>query len=184
MYFVVLKFFSLVLIPTCFIGASIDSKKYPDILIAVLCLVASTLSNPKDCSLPGSSVHGDSPGKNTGESCHALLQEIFPTWGLNPHLTSPALASGSFTTSDGKDLMYVSQTRRKGRIRKWKGELPDSQSSRCPSVPNSPQHILGDSNHSRRVHSICHHTVPHTRSLSLQKTEIVPHQSQLPGDLE
>ena len=28
-----------------------------------------------DCSLPGSSAHGDSPGKNTGVGCHALLQE-------------------------------------------------------------------------------------------------------------
>ena len=26
---------------------------------------------------PGSSVHGDSPGKNTGVGCHALLQGIF-----------------------------------------------------------------------------------------------------------
>ena len=33
-----------------------------------------TLCNPMDCSLPGSSVHGDSPGKNTGVSCHALFQ--------------------------------------------------------------------------------------------------------------
>jgi len=39
-----------------------------------------------DCSLPGSSVYGDSPGKNTGVGCHALLQEIFPTQGLNPGL--------------------------------------------------------------------------------------------------
>ena len=34
------------------------------------------------------SVHGDSPGKNTGVSCHALLQGIFPTQGLSsgiPH---------------------------------------------------------------------------------------------------
>ena len=39
-----------------------------------------------DCSLPGSSVHGDSPGKNTGVGCQALLQGIFLTkesnWGL------------------------------------------------------------------------------------------------------
>ena len=28
----------------------------------------------------------DSPGKNTGVGCHALLQGIFPTQGLNPHL--------------------------------------------------------------------------------------------------
>ena len=36
-----------------------------------------------DCSPPGSSVHGDSPGKNTGVGCHALLQGIFPTQGSN-----------------------------------------------------------------------------------------------------
>ena len=34
-----------------------------------------------DCSPPGSSVHGDSPGKKTGVRCHALLQGIFPTQG-------------------------------------------------------------------------------------------------------
>ena len=28
----------------------------------------------------------DSPGKNTGVGCHALLQGIFPTQGLNLHL--------------------------------------------------------------------------------------------------
>ena len=39
-----------------------------------------------DCSPAGSSVHGDSPAKNTGVGCHALLQEIFPTHGLNPVL--------------------------------------------------------------------------------------------------
>ena len=38
------------------------------------------------CSLPGSSVHGDSPGKNTGVGCHALLQGIFPAQGSNPGL--------------------------------------------------------------------------------------------------
>ena len=37
--------------------------------ICALCLVAHSclpLCDPMDCSLPGSSVHGDSPGKNTG----------------------------------------------------------------------------------------------------------------------
>ena len=37
-----------------------------------------------DCSPPSSSVHEDSPGKNTRVDCHALLQEIFPTQGSNP----------------------------------------------------------------------------------------------------
>ena len=55
----------------------------------VLCSVPQsclTLCDPMDCSLPGSSVHGDSPGKNTGVCCHALLQGIFPTQGSNPSL--------------------------------------------------------------------------------------------------
>ena len=39
-----------------------------------------------DCSLPGSSIHGNSPGKNTGVGCHALLQGFFPTQGSNPGL--------------------------------------------------------------------------------------------------
>ena len=39
-----------------------------------------------DYRLPGSSVHGDSPGKNTGMGCHTLLQGIFPTQGSNPVL--------------------------------------------------------------------------------------------------
>ena len=45
-----------------------------------------TLCNPMDCSPPGFSVRGDSPGKNTGAGCHALLQGIFTTQGSNPGL--------------------------------------------------------------------------------------------------
>ena len=46
-------------------------------LCCVLCLVTQsclTVCDPMDCSPPGSSVHGDSPGKNTGVGFHALLQ--------------------------------------------------------------------------------------------------------------
>ena len=53
----------------------------------IVCLVTQscpTFCNPMDCSPPGSSVHGDSPGKHTGVDCHALLQRIFPTQGSNP----------------------------------------------------------------------------------------------------
>ena len=56
---------------------------------AVLCLVAQscpTLCDLMDCSPPGSSVHGDSPGKNTGVGCHAFFQGNFPIQGLNPGL--------------------------------------------------------------------------------------------------
>ena len=36
---------------------------------------------PHDCNPPGPSVHGDSPGKNTGVGCHALLQGSLPAQG-------------------------------------------------------------------------------------------------------
>ena len=63
--------------------------------IMLLCLVAHSCLfwDPMDCSLPGSSVHGDSAGKNTGVSCHALL----PTQGSNPGLLS--CITGGFSTS-------------------------------------------------------------------------------------
>ena len=40
-------------------------------LVTQSCL---TLCDLMDCNPPGSSVHGDSPGKNTGVGCQALLQ--------------------------------------------------------------------------------------------------------------
>ena len=59
------------------------------VFVCVLCLVTLScpaLCDPMDCSPPGSSVHGDSPGKNTGAGCHVLLQGVFPTQGSNPGL--------------------------------------------------------------------------------------------------
>ena len=50
-----------------------------------VCLVL-TLCDPVDCSPLGSSVHGDSPGKNNGVRSHPLLQGVFPTQGSNPGL--------------------------------------------------------------------------------------------------
>ena len=47
-----------------------------------------TLCDPMDYSPPGSFSPWDSPGKNIGVGCHALLQGIFPTQGLNPCLLS------------------------------------------------------------------------------------------------
>ena len=67
-----------------------------------------TLCDTMDCSLPGSSVHGDSPDKNTGVGSHSLLWGIFPTQGSNPtllhcrqilyhlsHQTNPSLVSNT-----------------------------------------------------------------------------------------
>ena len=53
-----------------------------------------TLCDPMDCSWPGSSVHGDSAGKNTGVSCHFLFQRNLPNPGIE--LRSPALQEDFF----------------------------------------------------------------------------------------
>ena len=45
-----------------------------------------TLFDPIDCRPPCSSVHGDSPSKNTGVDCHFLLQGMFTTQESNPEL--------------------------------------------------------------------------------------------------
>ena len=45
-------------------------------------LVVSDSATPWIRSPPGSSVLGDSPGKNTGVGCHALLQGDLPNPGL------------------------------------------------------------------------------------------------------
>ena len=53
------------------------------VLVAQSCPI---LCNPVECSLPGSSVPWNSPGKNTRVGTHFFLQEIFPTQGLNTGL--------------------------------------------------------------------------------------------------
>ena len=56
---------------------------------AVLCLATQScliLCDPIDCSSSSFSVHGDSPGKNTGVGSLSLLQGNFPTQGSNPDL--------------------------------------------------------------------------------------------------
>ena len=66
-----------------------DSSSRCHLNATVLCLVTqscTTLCDPMDCTLPSSSVHGDSPGKNIRLVCHALLQGIFPIQGSNPGL--------------------------------------------------------------------------------------------------
>ena len=75
-------------------------------LVALWCMRARSLQlylthcNPIDCSPPGSSVRGISPGKNTGVGGHALPPGDLPDPGIGPaSLMSPALAGGLFTSS-------------------------------------------------------------------------------------
>ena len=62
----------------------IDSRKLT-VLCAVLCWF-QLFATPQSvvCQAP---CPWDCPGKNTGGGCHFLLQGIFPTRGLNPHLS-------------------------------------------------------------------------------------------------
>ena len=57
-----------------------------------------------DCSPPGSFCLWNSPGKNTGVGCHALLQGIFSTQGPPASL---ALACGFFTSSATWEAIYI-----------------------------------------------------------------------------
>ena len=59
----------------------------------------TTLCDPIYCSLPGSSVHGDSPGKNPGVVAMPTPGHLSHS-GIEPvSLMSPALADGFFTTN-------------------------------------------------------------------------------------
>ena len=66
-----------------------------------LCL---TLCDPMDCSLPGSSVHGNSPGQNTGEG-----KKPFPSPGESSQPRSwtrvSCIAGGFFTSWDPRETL-------------------------------------------------------------------------------
>ena len=71
--------------------------------VAQSCL---TLCDPMDCSPPGSSVHGNSPGKNTGVGCHAPPPGDCPNPGIKPR--SPTLQADSLLSEPpGKPSLVV-----------------------------------------------------------------------------
>ena len=79
-----------------------------------------------DCSLPGASVLRIAiPSKKTGVDCHFLLQEIFPTQGLNPGLPHcrQTLYSPSHQGSPEKDQRPIRGLLSAVRTgRSWRGE--------------------------------------------------------------
>ena len=73
-------------------------------MLSLVVLLCPTLYDAMASSPPGSSFHGDSPGKNTGVGCHALLQ------GINPGIEtrSPALQADTLpSTPPGKPLLLL-----------------------------------------------------------------------------
>ena len=73
-----------------------------------------------DCSPPGSSVHGDSPGKNPGVGCHALLQGIFPAQGLNPGLLHCRWILYHLSHQGSPHWFIHSEKRVTGSLKLWK----------------------------------------------------------------
>ena len=72
------------------LGVNLVAKKKNKIKLKkkknVVAKLYPTLCNSMECSLLSSSLHGISPGKNTGVCCHFLLQGIFLTQLSNPGL--------------------------------------------------------------------------------------------------
>ena len=73
-------------------GITATNKPIPVLYAVLSCSVMSDSLRPCKCSPPGSSVHGDSPGKNAGVGSHSLLQDL-PNPGIKPR--SPALQADS-----------------------------------------------------------------------------------------
>ena len=140
------------------------------ITCAVLCLVAKlcpTLCNPLVGSLPGSSVHGDSQGKNTRVGCHALLQGLFPTQGSNPSLPHC------------KQILYLLSHQGCPRILEWIA-YPFSRGSSQPRNQTRVSCIAGGfftSWATREAQSISFWPIWESNPLTL--VLLVPHSNQL-----
>ena len=70
---------------------SVDYPSHPQLTCVYVCAKllqwCLTLCDSVNCSLPARLLcPWDTPGKNTGVGCHALLQGIFPTQGSNLYL--------------------------------------------------------------------------------------------------
>ena len=100
--------------------------------------LSPTLCDPTESSPSGSSVHGDSPGKNAEMGCHSLLQRIFPTQGSHPgqthcrqilhHLGHQGMSSpklkGFPGGASGKEPTCQCRRHNRCRFRLWVGKLP------------------------------------------------------------
>ena len=94
------------------------------------CSVISNSLWPMDYSLPGSFVHRDFPGKNTGVGGGSLLQGISPTLGSNPRLPHC------------RQILYHVSHQRSPRILEWVA-YPFSRGSSQPRNQNEVSCIVG-----------------------------------------
>ena len=79
-------------VPGAVCALSVDESSSPvtkiitTICVCVCVLVSVVSDSWQSHGLPGFSVHGDSPGKNTGVNCYALLRGLFRIQESNPGL--------------------------------------------------------------------------------------------------
>ena len=91
----------------------------------------SCLSDPKDGSLPGSSVHGVSQARILEVGSHSLFQGVFPTHGWNPHLSHcrQILSHLSYQESLREDPeIHQIQTQNQANQNDW----PKKIQKKCP----------------------------------------------------
>ena len=82
------------------------SKLVHSVVVQSLAQSCPALCHPMDFSLPASSAHGDSPGKNTGVGCHALLQGTYPTQGSNPGLPHCRWICYCLATREAQQILF------------------------------------------------------------------------------
>ena len=89
----------------------------PRFCVRCLCSVAKsrlTFCDPMDCMEPARLLClWDFPGKHTGVGCHFLLQEVFPTQGLNPCLLHWQVGSSALSQQgspwEGPVVTHISE---------------------------------------------------------------------------
>ena len=143
---------------------------------SVMCQSCPTLCNPMDCSPLGSSVRGDSPGKNTGVGCHVLLQGVFPTQQLNPGFCIENSGSLWWTGRPGVLQFMVSQ--RVGHD--WATELNWTELLHC-------RWILYHLNHQGSPRILEWVAYPFSRGLpnpGIESVSPVLQADSLPGELQ
>ena len=89
------------------VGLAVPQSSSPLCLFAQSC---PTLCDPMDCSLPGFSVHGDSPGKDTRVGLPCPPPGDLPNPGIEPR--SPSLRADSLLFEPpGKPFLGILQAR-------------------------------------------------------------------------
>ena len=128
----------------------------------MLCSVTQsclTLCNSMDYSLPGSSVR-DSPDKNTGVGCHALLQEIFlPNQGIKTR--SPTLQVDSLPSEPPGKPLQRSPLASPGDLSNpvIKPRCPASRADSLPAEPpRKPQYLIINYNIKESEHAYIYKT--------------------------